>query len=210
MKRKLLIALLAVVGCFVCIFGLAACADGGSNNGDGGSTGGNETHKHTYSEDWTYDEMYHWHEATCEHKNEISGKSEHTFKNNVCSVCGYKLIPSGLEYELNEEETAYTVTGIGTCKDTDIVIPAEYGEGIPVTGIGETAFSRCNTLTSIIIPDNVTSIGEYAFSFCSALTSIEIPGGVTSIEKNVFYGCSSLTSIEIPDSVTSIGDYAFA
>ena len=59
------------------------------------------------------------------------------------------------------------------------------------------------------IPDSVTSIGESAFSDCDSLTSIKISNNVISIGSNAFYGCISLKSINIPDSVTSIGDDAF-
>lgn len=60
-----------------------------------------------------------------------------------------------------------------------------------------------------VIPDSVTSIGESAFSDCDSLTSIKISNNVISIGSNAFYGCISLKSINIPDSVTSIGDDAF-
>ena len=65
-----------------------------------------EIHIHTYSEAWTSDANGHWHEATCEHTTEVSGKAEHTFgeyvsnndatteadgtKTRECSVCGYE------------------------------------------------------------------------------------------------------------------------
>ncbi len=54
---------------------------------------------HTYSEEWTTDETYHWHEATCGHPDEVSEKVEHTFgditiENNrqkqSCTVCSCK------------------------------------------------------------------------------------------------------------------------
>lgn len=71
------------------------------------------------------------------------------------------------------------------------------------------AFSRCESLTSINIPDSVTSIGDSAFRWCKTLTGINIQDSVTSIGNSAFYGCRSLTSINIPDSVTSIGDSTF-
>ena len=79
----------------------------------------------------------------------------------------------------------------------------------PVTKIGYTAFGRCNTLQTIVIPDSVTSIGSYAFSYCTSLTTITIPDSVTSIGDSAFFSCERLTSITIPDSVTSIGMSAF-
>ncbi len=78
-----------------------------------------------------------------------------------------------------------------------------------VTVIGNSAFSNCTNLTSIVIPDSVTVIGENAFDSCTSLYSIVIPNSVTMIEGGAFHGCTSLTSIEIPDSVTEIGDSAF-
>ena len=63
-------------------------------------------HTHKFSSDWTSDATDHWHAATCEHTEEVSGKAAHTFgdyvsnndatteadgtKTRECSVCGYK------------------------------------------------------------------------------------------------------------------------
>ena len=76
--------------------------------------------------------------------------------------------------------------------------------------IPDHAFSGCDGLTSVTIPNSVTSIGVDAFGGCSGLMSVTIPGSVTSIGNSAFSGCSGLTSVTIPGSVTSIGDGAFA
>lgn len=87
-------------------------------------------------------------------------------------------------------------------------IPSEVN-GVPVTTIGWYAFSRCNNLTSVIIPNSVNSISEYAFNDCSSLKSISIPNSVTVIRSHTFYLCSGLTSVTIPNSVTTIEEAAF-
>lgn len=120
-----------------------------------------------------------------------------------------KKFSEGLSFgQPTNNKTYYFVEGIGTCTDTDIIIPPTYN-GKPVSSIYSNAFSGCTNLTSITIPDSVTRIFVSAFSGCSSLTSITIPDSIISIGNNVFYGCTSLTSVVIPDSVTSIGTGAF-
>ncbi|GHU51797.1 hypothetical protein FACS1894132_00020 [Clostridia bacterium] len=78
-----------------------------------------------------------------------------------------------------------------------------------ITSISSYMFEDCISLTNIIIPDSITSIGYRAFANCKSLTNIVLPDGVI-IGDVVFYYCSSLRSIVIPESVTSIGRDVFA
>ena len=132
----------------------------------------------------------------------------HNFVGNTCTACDEKTESSGLSYTLSSDKTCYSVTGIGTCIDRDVIIPDTY-KGLLVTTIGDYAFRWCSRLTSVTISDGVTTIGDYAFEDCDNLTSVTIPGSVTTIGDGVFYCCYSLTSVTIPDSVTTIGDCAF-
>ena len=75
-----------------------------------------------------------------------------------------------------------------------------------VTSIGNSSFSGCTGLASVIIPDSVTSIGNSAFRGCTGLTSVIIPDSVTSIGRSAFESCAGLTSVTIPNSVVSV-DY---
>lgn len=78
-----------------------------------------------------------------------------------------------------------------------------------LTSIANSAFSYCYSLTSISLPDSLSCIGEYAFESCYSLTSILLPNSLISIGSGAFSGCDSLISISLPDSITSIGDYTF-
>ena len=75
--------------------------------------------------------------------------------------------------------------------------------------ICDEAFSLCDSLQSVTIPNSVTSIGDGAFRSCESLQSITIPNSVTSIGDEAFGWCESLQSVTIPNSVTNIGDSAF-
>ena len=79
-------------------------------------------------------------------------------------------------------------------------------------------FSRCNNLTSVIIPEGVTGIGAYAFEDCDKLISAGPIGSGCNIEfgwKTRIPSClgasfPGLKSIEIPKGVKIIDDSAFS
>lgn len=119
------------------------------------------------------------------------------------------IIPSqGLEYTLNDDGASYTVTGIGTCTDTSIGIPSEYN-GLPVTAIGEFAFSNCTSLVSVEIGSSVLWIWMGAFAYCTSLIDVWFGSSLELIGQDSFAGCTSLTNVEIPNSVTSVAPFAF-
>ena len=139
-----------------------------------------------------------------------------------CTVCGLPESSAGLKFSLNSDGKSYTVTGLGTCKSTDIVIGVY--KGLSVTTIGYMAFYNCRNLTSVIIGDSVTSIGDYAFDGCTSLMSVYITDIATwcGIEfkdacsnplryaKNLYVGGTLVKNLVIPEGVTSIGSYAFS
>ena len=115
----------------------------------------------------------------------------------------------GLKYTLSDDETYYIVSGMGTCTDTDIVIPSRY-ESKPVKAIGNSAFKNCTSFVSIFIPKSIIRIEDSAFSYCTNLeiVNFEKNSKLESINYGAFYYCN-LISIEIPNGVTSIGNVAF-
>jgi len=69
--------------------------------------------------------------------------------------------------------------------------------GSTFTSIDNWAFNRCESLTSVTIPNSVTSITNYAFTDCSSLASITIPSSVTTIGSGTFGACPSLPAINV-------------
>ena len=125
-------------------------------------------------------------------------------KNKTTLVC-YPAGKKDKSYKIINSATSIGESAFSTCDSlTSITIPNN------VTSIGGDAFGDCSSLTSITIPNSVTSIDFGAFNHCTNLESIAIPDSVTGINYRVFEGCTSLTSITIPNKVTSIDGRAFS
>ena len=131
----------------------------------------------------------------------------------------------------------YSADGMRLIKAPNNLESYQIKEGSKV--ICDEAFSWCNFLQNINIPNSVTHIGNSAFEGCEALKNINIPNSVTNIGINPFYECPQLqltsdnphfkvingllissdgtliyclskdSHINIPNSVTHIGNRAF-
>jgi len=102
-------------------------------------------------------------------------------------------------YETVNDETA-TITGY-TGAGGNVIIPDTLG-GYPVTIIGEGAFTDCEDMTAVTIPETVTTLGEWAFCF-TQITEITIPKNVTEINYSTFMYARQLTHFIVDEENTA-------
>ncbi len=79
-----------------------------------------------------------------------------------------------------------------------------------IQSIGKSAFTYCDDITNIVVPDSVVSIGDYAFTGCDSLISVEIEGGVTVLSQGCFCNCPLLFTVKLPNSIQEIRYEAFS
>lgn len=76
-----------------------------------------------------------------------------------------------------------------------VTIP-ESIDGYKVVEINKSAFKGCQ-ISSIIVPNTVTKIGDEAFKRCHSLTTLELGSGVTSVGEDALQQCENLTDVTI-------------
>ncbi len=100
----------------------------------------------------------------------------------------------GLAY--TKQSGGYYVSGIGTCKDTDVIIPAISEQGYRVVGIAGNAFAN-SSVKSVIASEGVADIQEGAFYDCTALESVTLSKGANPSE-DIFLRNPVLTKLTMP------------
>ena len=122
--------------------------------------------------------------------------------------CGFEG-SKGFTYRSNEDGTC-VLTGAGTNKDKDVVIPEKSPDGDIVVAIGNGAFYKNLNIETVTIPGTVKTIESGAFALAQLLTTVTFTGdGLETIESSAFEACYNLTEITIPKTVKTIGDHAF-
>ncbi len=133
----------------------------------------------------------------------------------------------GINYKLNENFNTASVINNGKIKyQGNIKIPSNitYEEKpYKVTIIDDEAFSFCNKLTSITIPESIEHIGYNAFQFCPNLSNVyitnlsnwcnisfyNIDSNPMISAKHLFLNETELRELNIPEDVTEIKKYTF-
>ena len=99
--------------------------------------------------------------------NALSGDCDITTSEVIDAVVvnGEVRLPSeGLTYALNDDNSSYRIVNVGSCTDTNVVVPRTYN-GKPVTTIGNNAFEGSG-IDSIVLHETVKTIGSEAFKDC--------------------------------------------
>lgn len=131
-----------------------------------------------------------------------------TFPDSVTSI-GQNVIWGTAYYkdEANwENDVLYVDNHLITSKST---INGDYVIKDGTKTIANSAFSSCESLESITIPNSVEYIGQFGFYKCSSLKNVTIPDSVLSIDYRAFGSCESLENVVIGAGVTYIEEGAF-
>ena len=121
----------------------------------------------------------------------------------------------GLLYALDDNGSQYYIAGIGSCKDTDIIVSPTY-RGKPIVGIRDRAFEYNDTIESFSVirdtegKNSLFYIGIRAFYSCQKLKRVTISAQTLSLPSEVFANCPKLKEIDISKTkIYSIGTGAF-
>ncbi len=116
---------------------------------------------------------------------------------------------SDIDYDYEIMNSEAVITDCNMESTGDLVIP-ETIEGYPVTTIKKSAFSNCDKITSVVIPDSVTTIEEFSFSGCDGLISVTIGSGVKTLGRSIFWDCKNLENAVVKNGVTYISEEMFS
>ncbi len=150
--------------------------------------------------------MSPWGIATVPEPADLFSYSINSGDTNTITITGY--VGSGGNISIPPEINSKLVTIIGTeafsfnDSITHVIIPED------VTSIRDGAFWYCSNLSGVTMSTNIAYIGESAFEG-SSLTSISIPSNVTFIGASAFWSCEGLVDVVLPDNITTIEDYTF-
>lgn len=111
---------------------------------------------------------------------EFFAYADQALMSGTTQACG-SVVDSGasrLTYRLDEDQSAYYVTGYETM--TGMVVIPEYYQGYPVIGVEKEAFADCGELTTL----NLNKISEMPDSALEGCTGLDI-SDPSSVEMNV-------------------------
>lgn len=123
--------------------------------------------------------------------------------------------PQDYTYTKNSDGTITIATYLGNGEN--IRIPDQI-DGRHVTAISEApgyypgdpgAFSDCDTVRTVTIPEGVTRIGDNSFTGCVSLQTVKVPASVKEIGSGAFSDCPSLQRVIFAGNAPAYGNFVF-
>jgi len=122
------------------------------------------------------------------------------------------LVADGLDCKVWDEINDVAIDGGANCPEGDIVIP----EDSRITKINRVAFTDCNKMTSVVLPEGVTLIDYGAFQLTNnimdddLLESVTFPSTLVEIKHYAFINREQLTTIDLsPTKLEQLGYAVF-
>ncbi len=210
MKNKRFFAMVAMVVLLGCVCVLAAC-----NN-----------HEHTYRDEWSMNEICHWHDADCNtdkcsYPNSRIDVAEHDFDDNdICTVCGhdlsqyktYAIVQDNVEYSLSGTRSFYYVSGYQGSEVYDengaATLPNGADREVTLAEYLPYPAEPSENVAQIMLP--VSRIAKNAFKDEISIKSFQISKNIEYIGESAFEGCTnlktiSLVSITLEDNALDFG-----
>ena len=107
----------------------------------------------------------------------------------------------GLEFTSLGNGTCY-ISGVGSCRDSFIILPETSAYGEKVIGIGDYAFRNCKFVKCVELNENIKFVGAYAF-YGTEIVNAYIPPELEQIGDFAFCNCPELENITV-DTANSI------
>lgn len=123
---------------------------------------------------------------------------------SYCYVLKSITLPDGLT---TLGSSCFSISGLTEIKIPDSVTIFQNGSND--SNEPTNTFSKCSSLKSVTLPQNMKEIYNGMFEDCSSLTSITLPETVTVIRDYAFADCTKLSNINFPSKLTGIGGFAF-
>lgn len=132
---------------------------------------------------------------SAEDENESESETEEPDSETETAPLPTVVASEGLLFTSNGNGTCY-VSGMGSCRDSFVILPHSSPVGDVVVGIGDYAFRGCTYLKSIEINSAIRYIGQYAF-YGSGLVNVTLPAEVEAVGDFAFAGCRDLENISV-------------
>lgn len=144
---------------------------------------------------------YHWMDDVYQYAHSIE-------------ITHYDFQEAGIYYNVLTHGDCPTVevtnNGNAGCYVGDYTIPDSVlhnGTWYRVTRIGDDAFSHCEGLIALVLPQSIESMGKNAILYCRSLATINLPDRITSMGDSCLRNSDRIRSVRLPEGMDEVPPY---